>query len=1154
MPITIEVANGKTAVFPDGTPQDKITKILDEDYPLDGKTIGETISNNPSYIPRRQDYNTWEKWSKEQGFDIPGLIQSAGRGLVDLMDAAVAGASAGAKGAALNPANYLEGAAQGTRSLYGLITESSNPQSPIFKLRDLMTGGGTPEARYNQFVEARKFANRSAELAAGKDGLLVDPQYTNPDFVEAVSLVADPMTLVPFAGELTGAGKLAAKAVGKGVAAVGKTTELVGDVGRSATKVAVREAGQLPVLGAVAQEADRTARMVQGIGDTTKQVGNAIASGPSRIGPIEAAGQAAGAAGYPLRERLLGAIGRHGGDFSLDAGVRAAAGAAEGAAIGGTLGYLNNGEEGLGQGIGAGIGMGAAGALAGRLAGKLTGKAATEARVADLERFKAGNPEHAPAIDAIQAKHGVDAATRTADTIDAAKSMAPGIQIELKDAKQFEADHGGKGRGVHLDKDPATGQPTAVINTDEFSKTKGDGPAYTLAHEIFHGMGGTEEVKQAILEHLGSQEVEARLKEYASKFPADHPEAAKITALGDPAAKADYVAGELGAEYFARLLNGGSTDSLLRKFKTTTRLILDKAILQKASDKLTQIAAHLDKTLGVTPTDSMLFPGLAQASPQINAMLRELVRTQRKVTRELANSKPVGFTIDQIAKDPVLKDQFIATGAVVQDPKTGDISFADNKVRNARARADGKAVIDALQGAGAKDPNGPYARVVLGDSNKPARVELSGGLSPEQVDAIKNHPTISKATKQAVLALHDYANSGKSVHTEWIPITTKGKDNATGSVNRYDLLPYVMEVSKDGSITTNNINLDYVRKIAAERMAKNGNVGPFKNPGEFMTALQQYLTNLHSGDRNVAKRSAELFGEQKANYLHNLITIQGGAEHNFGSKIFRKVRSDTVLSTKQTDFQARYSHAGHDLAKARWMPAQKLPDGEIHKSTTGQTIIHGNKWRLYDASNKLVGIYDTQLAAEAKASAMPRSSDIIGARNEMFNAFVPKIESGLKVSRETAELINRQLVNAVPWEDWPKHIRTDEVAKWVDSNAQGGMWEGDARFDPNHISGETDKRFIADGIVSAAKGSFPISSNGDARAYIAASASRLGELGGDYSDIARALDRHTTKESSSSADKAEYFKTLGERVMGVLSGAGISLPAGDLGKRPNSIR
>ena len=197
-------------------PADSVESLLDA--PLTGEDISLAMQD-PSYQPTQDDYLKFEEYSKSKQVDWIDTIAKS----VDAAAGMIGGAVAeGAQGAVANPLNYIEGAAQGTRQLYGLVAQSQDPSSALFRFKDLVAGTGTPESRYQQFLDARDFANTTARLERGEEGLFVPPELTNPEFVQGVSMILDPTLALPGIGEVFGAGKLATRAVGKGTQLAGR--------------------------------------------------------------------------------------------------------------------------------------------------------------------------------------------------------------------------------------------------------------------------------------------------------------------------------------------------------------------------------------------------------------------------------------------------------------------------------------------------------------------------------------------------------------------------------------------------------------------------------------------------------------------------------------------------------------------------------------------------------------------------------------------------------------------------------------------------------------------------------------------------------------------------------------------------------------------
>ena len=152
--------------------------------------------------------------------------------------------------------------AQGNRSLYGLIAQSENPSSPLFKFKSFLTGTGSPEEQYSQFLKARDFATKSAELESGNQTLIAKKDEINPDATKALSMVLDPTLLFGPVKGLAAAGHLGESAL-KAAQAINRVEGMVGKAGLMAAEKA----------GTAAQA---TGEAIGGIGKTfANQIGRA---------------------------------------------------------------------------------------------------------------------------------------------------------------------------------------------------------------------------------------------------------------------------------------------------------------------------------------------------------------------------------------------------------------------------------------------------------------------------------------------------------------------------------------------------------------------------------------------------------------------------------------------------------------------------------------------------------------------------------------------------------------------------------------------------------------------------------------------------------------------------------------------------------------
>jgi hypothetical protein len=999
MPYQVQVG-AQVVEFPDSVSQNEAQRILADQFPATGEDISQAMQD-PAFKPTQADYLKYEEYAKTKQTDWINTAAQAADAAIGMIGGAV---SQGVQGAAANPLNYLEGFAQGTRQLYGLAAQSQDPSSALFKFKDLVAGTGTPESRYQQFLEARDFANTTARLERGEEGLVVPPEYTNPEYVQGVSMILDPTLFVPGVGEILGTGKLATRAVGKGTQLAGRaitgaarplervagaaermTAEALG-MAPEALRNTAATAGLAGALG-IAPEAAAFAAIPAGIrtareaGEALTRAGENLMTQPSRIGPLQAIGAAPGA---NLRQRMLGVIGQYGGDAAVDAALRGTAGGLEGAVLGTGLGYLSGGEEGAAAGLGSGATQGALGAIGGRAYQKLTGKAAREARAGDLGRFidAQQDPTTKALFERVRDQNGVDAASSLMDLQGLVRGKFGDVEVIYRNNKDFADQFGGSARGVQVD--DLGGRPAVVINSDIIGKGTGDGPLYTLGHELFHALekstqleGGATEIKDALVGRwvqegdvvrklaegaFNDAEIEARFNEYRDKLAAGSQERADQLARYDTIdKKAGYVASELAAEHFAGLLAGQKPDALLKGFSGITRQLLDSALTQNASRALADAAATIERTFGVKPTDSVLFPDLKQASPQVNAMLRDLLRARRKLDERITieNEGPGKVLKPQDVSNPIAAKQLVDLGVAEQMPDGSVRNLSDEEIR-VREEKDTAAIRTILEGISG-------ARVVDG--------EILGRFSPQQLSAIEQSQAVSSRMKDKIRAVNAAMDAGNSIFLNYGAATKRVKNRLTGKftskynsgirLSQREVLPYSFYLSKADNPVIKAIDISKIRGALDKLTAPDGSVakGLWDNVDGFMSDLAAYFTNLDAGEG--ARRSAEIFGVDKARFLGDFVNEQ----EKGGRKFVRDFRLDRIGSTAPMDFRARISEDAIQKSKLRWMPAETIGDKSIINSDEGYRIISGAKHKLYGPDGKLIGIYDTQTQAERKADA-----------------------------------------------------------------------------------------------------------------------------------------------------------------------------------------
>jgi hypothetical protein len=411
-------------------PEERQAAIERLNAPLTGEELA-MLANSGKKIPNIEEFAEIEKWHKSHEISfIDGLGKIAEGGeqvMTDLSNAFGAMFSDPADVASKMPATATEAFAQGTRNFYGMLAQSSNTDSVLFRVKDFLNGTGTIEDRYNQYIEALKFTKDSADLAEGKTTMVMDKDMINHEVTQAMAYIADPTLFIPFGkvastglravglGEkLTLAGARAA-AIKNGIIGntikwgVGLPLEFLGGAVRNTIDFGLDKAGQAfeATTGIGAKEFAQTARMsgigfsasaiaghavpyastisdaylvgssAKGFGEALTLVGETMSKNKFGRGinswAAEALEQAekSGVALSPHAKGLLKTLNAVDPFFAY--GWNGLETAAEGALIGGGLGYASGNAEGMYSGIGAGIALGAVGGTAGKVVSDVTG-------------------------------------------------------------------------------------------------------------------------------------------------------------------------------------------------------------------------------------------------------------------------------------------------------------------------------------------------------------------------------------------------------------------------------------------------------------------------------------------------------------------------------------------------------------------------------------------------------------------------------------------------------------------------------------------------------------------------------------------------------------------------------------------------------------
>lgn len=417
--------------------EDRKRYLEEANAPLTGEDVAKLVSRarETGYEPTAEEVQLYKQWAAKQNHSI---LQGIADGF------------AGVKNTFLNagqefidhpfdttiklPTSVAEGFFQGGRNLYGMLAESQDPNSALFRFKSILTGDGSdPEAERRQFIEAMKFNHHTMDLEEGKDTLVLDKDIINHKVATAASFIADPTLLIPVVGEYTGLAKVASngmRAIGLGERiakitarsaefqnkilggalkwGVGTPVEFIGGAVRNTIDYGTMQSGKLveAATGLPMSDWRATVRMSQlgTLGAEALGASIPVAGDISKAHLAGTFGQGLGSAISAVGDQMIkqAEFGRGINSYAKQALLDAekngivltqhtknmlrvldavdplfsysrvmTEGAIHGAAVGGTLGALSGGEEGFAQGIGAGIGLGMVGAGGARLYGDI---------------------------------------------------------------------------------------------------------------------------------------------------------------------------------------------------------------------------------------------------------------------------------------------------------------------------------------------------------------------------------------------------------------------------------------------------------------------------------------------------------------------------------------------------------------------------------------------------------------------------------------------------------------------------------------------------------------------------------------------------------------------------------------------------------------
>ena len=995
--------------FEEGTSDSVINETILREFPKDGSDVARIIAEDPTQAKSisNEDFELYEGFLDKKKTDFVGTAANAAGYLASTVGAGIKGLFEARN---LNPevaaATAIESGAQGTRDLYGMLAQSEDPSSIFFKFKDFINGTGTVEDRKKQWLEARDFSENTRKMEAGQQTVSgIDPSLINNDVKNALKLIADPTLFIPGVGELLGAGKLGARVTGAAMEAAGRTAQAVTrplvDIVDASTRMAGEAFGANAnavkglaagsgVTGVVmgvpgVREAAIAYGTVEGVnkaGQVLETAGQALGRTPTRIGALESLALNPNASAV---DRALAKVGRYGGDDLIDIGARSAAGAVEGAAIGTTLGYLSAGEEGAAGGFGTGGLLGGAGAGAARLYGKASGAAAIENRHGDYKRFyETLDPETQAKFDTIVKQSGLDGASQVMDVSGLVRGKFNDADVRFSTTEEFAKKYGQDARGVQVNEGD---RPVIDINVDKFSSQ------LTAGHELFHAFKAidqlrpmAEKVEQMIVGNyvidqngksvrtatglLDDAAVVNRFNEYVAKLQPDASSPwSKANTLLE---KSKLVGEELGAEYMTRMIAGSDTDVMLRGFDGLTRTILDHALLSNTDGFIRRTAQSIG--LGSKPIESLVFSKLENASPALNAALRDMVRARRNMSEKIALADDNGYSISRkdLANPAAAK---VATDmGIAEVSPDGIVRMKPDDVLAKEDRESADALANAIKSAPVIDASEPRLREVDGQV-------IGDGISNAQLAAIQASPSIIDKVKQAISIVKDSIDNGNVILIRNGKATKEIRSKLTGkTLKRYndgvriterDVVPYSLATSKSGELYIRTFDISKARGEAM-KLAGRDRLGPYGADFQtFYGDLTRYLNNL--SDRENAVPTKELLGDaSKAAYMTDFF----GGKDGTSAKYIRNFTLDRMVDMRLTGEKVNMSQIAYDRNKVRFMPAETIGDGKVFNSPdSGFKIISkdAGKHSLYAPTGERVGIYDTQAKAEAKANSESKS-------------------------------------------------------------------------------------------------------------------------------------------------------------------------------------
>lgn len=975
--------------------------------PLGGKYILDKMSD-PHYMPTEEEYYAYIKAEEERPKESAITLIKSG---IDTAASDLGGMFSGAYDLMLK-GEFGEGfkaigeaAARGTADI-GQLARKIVYDNVQYAL-------GDDSSDYEVFLATRKLQSIREKAREGDAGLLFDLTPEANKVAEGLSYITDPSVFVPGAGLVSkatskvagGATRLAGKAIGGTGRAGMIAADKVGDIAqRVAPDVSPSDIPRAGLVTSAIQTGRTAPQILDTAGRTLEQASTYIGKQPTRMGVLRSISEDIS---VPTDIRKFAGMIRF-MDTPLAVGGTLGRGAVEGAAIGSVLGGLAEGREGFYSGLGAGgfMGTGAAGlggavskvsgfrrkqAVSREFADYIARKPKEEqenlakyvgndhnsmARVMDLERFAIGAT-------------GKDMSFRFLDQQQFREELAARESMRL--GRKVSPEEVQPARGVQIDDT----SPTILINTSHnFNKGR------TMAHEIFHGLSKLESmkdftdrltdnlfgmydsagnlIKDGILLGKGKTKKDRNAltfelgRQYAKLLKSKNDRADFFGAdKSTPKEQAEQfrknLAAEIGAEYFAGLLAGSSPDALLPKnIDSMSRAALDRVMLADAESKLGALRKILNRGFGDIwkwdkatgkPTAGDIFSKDGKPitnSPEINALLRDMVRAKKKVSAKLEyadksngnTAAPRNLGQDEIKRlidlNPAMADIFTLTPKGKYVPRD-DVAIAADEQR----RSD--AIVDALD----KAPKGTGAGAT-GGVRVVAEGEYSGmKFNPDQIEALLEIPELNDHVKTHLREINDKIGEGDVLEIDYYAATRKARriNRQTGKpyyiskystrirMSRRKVVPYHMNISKAGNFHVKALDLtqlgNKIDKWGKDKNKKNW-IKEWKNTDELYTDLSRYLTNLTKPEGERVP-SASLFGETKRNILNELLGSRRKElvnplqllEYAEKDNLIRDFRLDRINQMRWETFMGKewkMSEDNYQLQKMNYLPANLQPE------------------------------------------------------------------------------------------------------------------------------------------------------------------------------------------------------------------------------------